>query len=540
MLNSIDGASLRRFIINGANELNKNSEHVNAMNVFPVPDGDTGTNMTMTAISAAKAAQSTESDDICDVAKAAANGALRGARGNSGVILSQIFRGFSKAVAGKKSIDGSELTLALASAKEEAYKAVMKPKEGTLLTIIRALSEAALKSGEEEEDIAQILHKSLEYAEDMLMKTPDMLPELKAAGVVDSGGQGLVYIIKGGYENIGKESEILTAGTSFEAKSAAASAKADIKYGYCTEFIVTGEGADGRLGDELRPYLDTMGDSIVFVRDTGLIKVHVHTNHPGEVIERALKIGSLESVKIENMRLQHTSLIEKEVEEIKAEETDYGFVVIANGNGSEEMFKEYGADVVLFGGQTMNSSTEDILNAIDKVNAKTVFVLPNNKNIILAANQASEMTKGKKVVVIPSKSIPQGAAAMLAYMPELSASENTDAMKEAMEAVVTGEVTSAVRDTTVNDIDIKKGEYIAICDDSIVASREDITECAKALIDKMLEDRDDLFTLTVYYGEDASEEKAAELAEYAEDEYDVDTELRNGGQAVYAYIFGAE
>jgi hypothetical protein len=549
---TIDGNGFRRFIINGANRLLENKSSVDAMNVFPVPDGDTGTNMSMTIASAAKAVSATTSDNISEVAKAAANGALRGARGNSGVILSQILRGFYRGVNGKVSINATELGAAFSSAADEAYKAVMKPKEGTMLTVIRAMGDRAVELSYDNEDIEAVLKGMIEYAELVLAKTPDMLPQLKQAGVVDSGGQGLVHIVSGGYENIGIDNEVGT-GDASESKTEAVSAVAggvgaaavqgEIKFGYCTEFFITGKDITDESVEELRVFLNEWGDSIVLVRDEELVKVHVHSNHPGKMLEKALIIGQLESIKVENMRLQHTSLVVES--EAKAAEQDeraeFGIVVVSSGDGIDATFKELGASCIIKGGQTMNPSTEDVLGAIDSVNADNIFILPNNKNIIMVAEQAKELAENSKVYVVPTRSIPQGVAAMVGFLPDMSAEENEEAMNEAIATVKTGEVTVAVRDTVVNDIEIKEGNFIALLDDDIVLAKNDRYSCAKELLDRLIEADEDACSVTIYYGEDVNAEEAEELLEYAQQGYEeLDVELIEGGQSVYSYIIGVE
>lgn len=544
---TIDGQGLKRFIINGARMLLENRSKVDAMNVFPVPDGDTGTNMSMTIESAAKAVEKLDTNNVSEVAKAVSNGALRGARGNSGVILSQILRGFYKAAEGREELDCDELALAFTRASEEAYRAVMKPKEGTMLTVIRAMGEKAVEASNNTEDIEEMLKSILEYAQEVLNKTPDMLPQLKQAGVVDSGGQGLVYIIRGGYENMGVDSNLdnvaITKPTATAAAglSGAAAVQGEIKFGYCTEFFVTGDKITDEKVEQLRGTLEANGDSIVLVRDDELVKVHVHTNHPGMMLEKALELGSLESIKVENMRLQHTSLVENAAKEKPQERKQQAFIAVANGEGIAEQFRELGVDYIISGGQTMNPSTEDMLEAVEKVNADNVYILPNNKNIVMVANQAKEMCDKSNIIVIPTISIPQGMAAMLGFMPDNTAEENAEAMTEAYSEVATGEVTVAVRDTVVNDIEIKNGEYLGLLNDDIVLTKADNQSCTKALIDKLLQGNDEVYSLTVIYGKDVTEEEAEEIMAYVEEEYeDVDAELIKGGQDVYSYILGAE
>lgn len=541
----IDGYMLRRFIINGANMLIENKDKVDALNVFPVPDGDTGTNMSMTALSAAEQAQATNSPNISEVARAAAMGALKGARGNSGVILSQIYRGLARGLDGKSTADSHDISYALSCAMETAYKAVMRPKEGTILTIIRALSDKAQEAALATDSIDEVLKASLEYAQSILAKTPDMLPQLKQAGVVDSGGSGLLYIIQGGLESLGIDNKLIGISSAKDdaqtAPSASALSDADIKYGYCTEFFINVKKAPDTVESDLKKYLSKIGDSLVVVSDEDIIKIHVHTNNPGLVLERALKIGSLDKIKIENMRIQHTNLIDFAKQQPKQPAKDFGFAAVASGDGIADMFRELGCDTVIKGGQTMNPSTDDILSAIESINAKTVFLLPNNKNIILAAKQAEQLCEGKKIIVVETVSMPQGISAMVAFMPTMTAEENLAAMTEAAEAVITGQITTAVRDTTVDGVNIKKDDMLLMTDDSITATAKDAESGAEKLIDSILASNEDAALVTLYYGSDTTEDKAAEIISKAEKKHgDIDFELRNGGQYVYPYIISVE
>lgn len=541
---TIDGAALKRFIINGANKLAANREKVDLMNVFPVPDGDTGTNMSMTITAAARAVENLDTDNISEVAKAVSDGALRGARGNSGVILSQILRGWYKAMNGKTEINADEFAKAFEMATATAYKAVMKPKEGTMLTVIRAMSEKAVESSYENKDIAVMLKEIIEYSNEVLAKTPDMLPQLKEAGVVDSGGQGLIFIVEGGYENLGIESDVedntgVQSSTPVPATTGAASVNGEIKFGYCTEFFVNGENLNDDIEKSFGEFLAENGDSIVLVRNDDLIKVHVHSNHPGKIFEKALEIGSLENMKIENMRLQHTSLLEKT--EKPKELKEYGFVAVSVGDGLKKAFEDLGVDYIIQGGQTMNPSIEDITNAIEKVNAKNVFVLPNNKNIILAAEKSAEIIEDKNVKVVGTTSVIQGLSAMLGFMEDTSVEENYESMVDAISEVNTGLVTVAVRDTTVNGIEIKNGNFIGIENDEIVVTDEDIQTTAKSLVDKMIAENDEACVITVYYGSEVTETMAEEFSDYLSEKYDdMDIEVTNGGQPVYGYIVGIE
>ncbi len=537
----IDGYMLRRFVINGANKLAKNMEYVNSLNVFPVPDGDTGTNMSMTAMAAAAEAEKLNSPNFSEVAQAVAKGALKGARGNSGVILSQIYRGIFKAAEGKAVITVPELADCFMGAMETAYKAVMKPKEGTILTIIKALAEKSAEVVFDNDDatIELIFSEMIAYANEMLDKTTDMLPQLKQAGVVDAGGRGLLYIIEGGFENIGVDSALESSdGAVKTQQTAAASADVDIKFGYCTEFFVNPENGRTENKTELVEFLEEIGDSIVAVETEDLIKVHVHTNHPGKVLERALKIGPLENIKIENMRLQHTNLISFS-EELKPEK--YGFAAVAMGDGIADIFKEFGVNKIIKGGNTMNPSTEEILNAVERVNAETVFVLPNNKNIIMAAEQAAQICEKKKVIVIKTTSIPKGIGAMVGFINENSPEENTEAMTENMDAVIGGQITFAVKDTTIDDKVINEGDYLCLVEDKLTEVTKDLDEALEKLVDDMVSRNEDTSLVCLYYGADITEETANNDLEKLQEKYpDIEFECRNGGQPLYYYIVSAE
>ncbi|MBQ8942351.1 MAG: DAK2 domain-containing protein [Firmicutes bacterium] len=532
---------LRRFVINGANKLAKNREYVNSLNVFPVPDGDTGTNMSMTAMAAAAEAEKLNSPNFSEVAQAVAKGALKGARGNSGVILSQIYRGIFKAAEGKAVITVPELADCFMGAMETAYKAVMKPKEGTILTIIKALAEKSAEVVFDNDDatIELIFSEMIAYANEMLDKTTDMLPQLKQAGVVDAGGRGLLYIIEGGFENIGVDSKLESADkTAKTQQTAAASSDEDIKFGYCTEFFVNPENGRTENKTELVEFLEEIGDSIVAVETEDLIKVHVHTNHPGKVLERALKIGPLENIKIENMRLQHTNLISFS-EELKPEK--YGFAAVAMGDGIADIFKEFGVNKIIKGGNTMNPSTEEILNAVERVNAETVFVLPNNKNIIMAAEQAAQICEKKKVIVIKTTSIPKGIGAMVGFINENSPEENTEAMTENMDAVIGGQITFAVKDTTIDGKVINEGDYLCLVEDKLTEVTKDLDEALEKLVDDMISRNEDTSLVCLYYGGDVTEEAANNELEKLQEKYpDIEFECRNGGQPLYYYIVSAE
>ena len=537
----IDGYMLRRFVINGANKLAKNKDYVNSLNVFPVPDGDTGTNMSMTANAAADAAQKTNSPNFSEVAQAVAKGALKGARGNSGVILSQIYRGVFKAAEGKAVITVPELADCFMGAMETAYKAVMKPKEGTILTITKALAEKAAETVFDNDDatLELIFTEAIAYANEMLEKTTDMLPQLKQAGVVDAGGRGLLYIVEGGFENKGVDAVPESGDSTVKVQQTAAqAAPADIKFGYCTEFFINQENGRADNKNELVEFLESIGDSIVAVDTEELLKVHVHTNHPGKVLERALKIGQLENIKIENMRLQHTNLISF-AEQLKPEK--YGFAAVAMGDGMSDIFKELGVNKIIKGGNTMNPSTEEILNAVERVNAETVFVLPNNKNIIMAAEQAAQICESKRVIVIKTTSLPKGIGAMVGFINENSPEENEAAMKENMDAVTGGQITFAVKDTVIDDKVINEGDFLCLVDDKLTDVSKDLDTALECLVDDMIQRNEDAGYVCLYYGEDVKEEDAAANLEKFTQKYpDVEFDCRNGGQPLYYYIVSAE
>lgn len=568
MGNQIDAKELKNAFLAGANNLNAKKEYINELNVFPVPDGDTGTNMTMTIMSAAREVAAISEPTIDTVAKAMASGSLRGARGNSGVILSQLIRGFTKEIresSDKTSIDGLTLARAFNRAIETAYKAVMKPKEGTILTVAKGMSDRITELSVAEEDIIPLLEKVIAYGDEVLARTPDMLPVLKEAGVVDSGGQGLMTVVKGALASLKGEDvdiDITDADMSpaaapvAERKSRGDISTADIKYGYCTEFMVNGdhEFTDDEV-DELRDWLSGVGDSIVCFSDENIIKVHVHTNHPGNAFERGLSMGYLSKMKVDNMRLEHNEVLIKDASKIAAEaehktqETtepedlgpvkDFGFISVSAGDGLTEIFKGVGVDYVIEGGQTMNPSTEDILNACDKVNAKTIFVLPNNKNIILAANQAKDIIEDKTIIVVPTKTIPQGISAMISFSPEMSADENFEAMKDASECVNSAEVTYAVRNTTIDGHAIQENDIMVIGDDGLLSVKKDIAEAVEDAVSKMVNSESEI--VTVYYGQDVTPDDAERLAEDIRKKYpSVETELEYGGQPIYYYFLSVE
>ena len=536
----------------GAKNLEAKKEWINDLNVFPVPDGDTGTNMTLTIMSAAKEVSSMEDLDMVSLCKAISSGSLRGARGNSGVILSQLFRGFTKSIREKDALNVSILADAFEKAVETAYKAVMKPKEGTILTVARGASERARELAEEGcEDLNYFFDEVIKYADEILERTPEMLPVLKQAGVVDSGGQGLMQVLKGAYDAfLGKEFDLSIPEVTHVKPvqtGMGAQAEADIKFGYCTEFIIMlTRNFNIKQEIDFKEYLESIGDSIVVVADDDVVKVHVHTNDPGLAIQKALKYGALSNMKIDNMRLEHQEKLFKQQEDMKAEDAgekmphkEIGFIAVSAGEGINEIFRGLGVDYIIEGGQTMNPSTEDMLNAIDKVNADTVFILPNNKNIILAANQAKAMTEDKEILVIPTKTIPQGITAIINYVPDLAAGDNAETMNGEIGSVKTGQVTYAVRDTVIEDKEIRQGDYMGIGDSGILSVDVDVDQAAFAMIQEMMDDSLEL--ISIYYGAEVSEEAAKRLRERVAKAYpSCDVELQYGGQPIYYYIVSAE
>ena len=552
---TIDGYMLRKAFIAGANELEKNKDYVDSLNVFPVPDGDTGINMSLTTIAAAKEVAKLNTPNIYDIAKAASNGSLRGARGNSGVILSQLFRGFAKGLEGKEVATAAEIADAFLLGAQTAYKAVMKPKEGTILTVAKAFAEYCIESAYDTDDIELMLREGIAHALRVLDKTVDMLPELKQANVVDAGGRGLLYIIEGAFASRNIEGEI-TLNDPSASKTiqngltpATTQSNVDIKFIYCTEFFINIDKVTDEMEDSLKKYLNTMGDSIVVVADEDIIKVHVHTNHPGSVLERALTMGTLDNMKIENMKFQHNNLInfaQTTATEVKAappappmEHKENSFVTVAAGEGISSMFKELGTDVIIEGGQSMNPSTEDILDAINKVDADNIFVLPNNKNIILAAEQAAVLSD-KNVYVIPTKSIPQGVSAIVSFVPGFSVENNMASMTEAIENVKTGMVTFAVRASSYDDMEINDGDILGMLESKISIVATGVPEATKLMIDKLFEDGGG-DVLSIYYGENVTEEEANEIAAYAEENYPTcESAVMHGGQPLYYYILSLE
>nr|WP_255667652.1 DAK2 domain-containing protein [Roseburia amylophila] len=541
----------------GAKNLEAKKEWINELNVFPVPDGDTGTNMSMTIMSAAKAVSELENPTMKELAKAISSGSLRGARGNSGVILSQLFRGFTKVIAEYDELDVVILTEAMQKAVETAYKAVMKPKEGTILTVAKGAANKALELCDDTDDIVFFVDEVIKEADHVLSKTPDMLPVLKQAGVVDSGGQGLVQVLKGGYDSlIGKEIDYSIEGSAASAgvMKITAETEADIKFGYCTEFIIVlNQPLTEKQEHEYKNFLESIGDSIVVVADDEIVKTHVHTNDPGLAIQEALKHGSLSKIKIDNMREEHQEKLIKDAEKLakeqKEEETkeekteeprkEMGFISVSIGAGVNEIFNGLGVDYIIEGGQTMNPSTEDMLNAIDHVNADNIFILPNNKNIVLAANQAASLVEDKKIIVIPTKTIPQGITALINFIPDQSAEENAERMTEELENVKTGQVTYAVRDTVIDDKEIKQGDYMGIGDKSILAVGKDIKSTTEDMVAEMVDEESAI--ICIYYGEEVTEEDANALGAALEEKYpEVEVEIHFGGQPIYYYVISVE
>lgn len=552
--NTIDAALLARMFLAGARNLESKKEWINELNVFPVPDGDTGTNMTLTIMSAANEVGSIQDMDMESLCKAISSGSLRGARGNSGVILSQLLRGLTRGVREHRKLDAPVIASAMEKAVETAYKAVMKPKEGTILTVAREAAEKATEICEDTEDLEDFFNEILVHAEKTLEKTPEMLPVLKEAGVVDSGGQGLVEVMRGALDGfLGKEidySQFTSGSGGRTVKRISEETEKEIKFGYCTEFIVL---LDRPLTEdeeyEFKDFLNSIGDSIVLVADDEIVKVHVHTNHPGQAFEKGLTYGALSRMKVDNMREEHQEKLIKDAEKLAAQQAaedaerkpkkDYGFIAVSSGQGLSEIFTELGVDYLIEGGQTMNPSTDDMLQAIKKVHAKTIFILPNNKNIILAANQARDLTKDKQIIVIPSKTIPQGISSMIGFMPEQSPEENTESMQDAMSVVKTGQITYAVRDTRVDNKEIHEGDYMGVGDKGILAVGKDRIQVALDTLEEMADDSCEV--ISVYYGTDTTEEEVASLEEKITEKYpEYEIEVNNGGQPIYYYILSVE
>ena len=559
--NSMDAKMVAKMFLAGAKNLESKKEWINELNVFPVPDGDTGTNMTLTIMSAAKEVSVLHdmgTIDMPSLCKAISSGSLRGARGNSGVILSQLFRGFTKGIKAHQEITVPVLADAFENAVETAYKAVMKPKEGTILTVARGGADKARELADAGvEDLADFLDQIIRHADEVLNQTPEMLPVLKQAGVVDSGGQGLMQVLKGAYDAyLGKELDLTISGAQSSpmqrfSPNLEAQANADIKFGYCTEFIIMlNKVFNIKMEMDFKEYLESIGDSIVVVADDDVVKVHVHTNDPGLAIQKALKYGALSNMKIDNMRLEHQEKLFKmsgktdtatEVPQISAEEPkkETGFIAVSVGDGINEILTGLGVDYIIEGGQTMNPSTEDMLQAIEKVNADNIFILPNNKNIILAANQAQTLVEDKNIVVIPTKTVPQGITAVINYVPDLPIEENTETMTEEIKNVHTGQVTYAVRDTTIDDKEIKQGDYMGIGDDGILSVGSDMKDVTLKMIDEMMSD--DMELISIYYGADVTKEDAEGIRNEVGKKYgSCDIELQYGGQPIYYYIVSVE
>ena len=564
-ISTIDAGKLKNAFLAGAKGLEAKKDWINELNVFPVPDGDTGTNMTLTIMAAAREVAELENPTMDQLAKAISSGSLRGARGNSGVILSQLLRGFTKEIKSVTEIDTTTLANAMVRGTETAYKAVMKPKEGTILTVAKGMSDKALEMASQTDDIEEFAREVIAYGDYVLEQTPEMLPVLKQAGVVDSGGQGLMQVVKGAFDGLtGRMTDVSLGGAPAQKGPEAPKSRtaaltdidtADIKFGYCTEFIIN---LDKEYLDQdeiqLKSYLESIGDSLVVVSDDEIVKVHVHTDHPGLAFEKALTYGSLSRMKVDNMREEHQERIIKDSERLAREQAarkdedagqpskerrTYGFIAVSSGDGLSEIFKGIGADYLIEGGQTMNPSTEDMLNAINKVNADNIFILPNNKNIIMAAQQARDLTEDKNIIVIPSKTVPQGITALVNFMPDLSAEENLAAMTEEMDNVKTAQITYAVRTTNIDGMEIEEGDIMAIGDHGMLAAGKSVDRVALDALKCMLDD--DCELVTVYYGSDVGENAAKALVSQAEQMYpDKEIELQYGGQPIYYYMISAE
>lgn len=562
-MHTIDAKAFQKLFLAGANRINEQKEYINELNVFPVPDGDTGTNMSLTILSAAKEVEKISNPTIASLCKAISGGSLRGARGNSGVILSQLFRGFTKSVSKADGLSKKEIAAGFNRAVETAYKAVMKPKEGTILTVARGMAERAAELAETDLELIPYCEEIVSFGYEVLSKTPEMLPVLKEAGVVDSGGQGLMEVLQGVLDALtGKVTEIvIPEGPAVSvpvtpAKSGDYVPPADIKFGYCTEFIIMlNKPLSSEEEKELKEYFLGMGDSLVLVADEDICKVHVHTNHPGQAFEKALTYGPLSNMKVDNMRLEHEEKLIKDAEKVAARQREeealaeeeakkeppkkIGFIAVSIGDGLSEIFKDLGVDYLIEGGQTMNPSTEDMLEAIDHVNAENIFILPNNKNIVLAAEQAAKLTAEKNIIVLPTKTIPQGIAAMVGYMPEVDVEENKDGMTECYQNIMSGQVTYAVRDTTINGKTIRNGDIMGIDDEGIRAVGTDVAQTTLDLLSQMVDADSELISL--YYGENVTGEQAEELAAKVEEMFpDVEIETNFGGQPIYYYMVSVE
>lgn len=572
-ISTIDAGMLKNAFLAGAKGLEAKKDWINELNVFPVPDGDTGTNMTLTIMAAAKEVAELENPTMDQLAKAISSGSLRGARGNSGVILSQLLRGFTKEIKAVEEIDTTILANAMVRGTETAYKAVMKPKEGTILTVAKAMADKGLEMASQTDDIEEFVKQVIEYGDYVLSQTPEMLPVLKQAGVVDSGGQGLMQVVKGAVDGLLGRTVDFSLDTVPDSgnrpaageKAARGAARtdidtADIKFGYCTEFIINLEKVyTDKDETELKSYLESIGDSLVVVSDDEIVKVHVHTNHPGLAFEKALAYGSLSRMKIDNMREEHQERVIQDSErlareqaareqedkdkatgeEAPSERREYGFIAVSSGEGLSDIFRGIGADCLIEGGQTMNPSTEDMLKAIERVNAENIFILPNNKNIIMAAQQARDLTEDKNIIVIPSRTVPQGITALVNFMPDLGPEENTRTMTEEMGNVRTAQITYAVRTTNIDGIDIEEGDIMALGDHGILAVGKSVDGVALEAMKEMQDDESEL--VTIYYGADVSEHEAKVLEEQAQEQYpDKEIELQYGGQPIYYYLISAE
>ena len=572
-ISTIDAGMLKNAFLAGAKGLEAKKDWINELNVFPVPDGDTGTNMTLTIMAAAREVAELENPTMDQLAKAISSGSLRGARGNSGVILSQLLRGFTKEIKAVEEIDTTILANAMVRGTETAYKAVMKPKEGTILTVAKAMADKGLEMASQTDDIEEFVKQVIEYGDYVLSQTPEMLPVLKQAGVADSGGQGLMQVVKGAVDGLLGRTVDFSLDTVPDSgnrpaageKAARGAARtdidtADIKFGYCTEFIINLEKVyTDKDETELKSYLESIGDSLVVVSDDEIVKVHVHTNHPGLAFEKALAYGSLSRMKIDNMREEHQERVIQDSErlareqaareqedkdkatgeEAPSERREYGFIAVSSGEGLSDIFRGIGADCLIEGGQTMNPSTEDMLKAIERVNAENIFILPNNKNIIMAAQQARDLTEDKNIIVIPSRTVPQGITALVNFMPDLGPEENTRTMTEEMGNVRTAQITYAVRTTNIDGIDIEEGDIMALGDHGILAVGKSVDGVALEAMKEMLDDESEL--VTIYYGADVSEHEAKVLEEQAQEQYpDKEIELQYGGQPIYYYLISAE
>lgn len=559
---TIDAKAFQKLFLAGANRINEQKEYINELNVFPVPDGDTGTNMSLTILSAAREVEKLSQPTISTLCKAISGGSLRGARGNSGVILSQLFRGFTKSVSKADSLGKEEIAAGFNRAVETAYKAVMKPKEGTILTVARGMAEKASELSETDLELIPYCEEIISYGYEVLARTPEMLPVLKEAGVVDSGGQGLMEVLQGVLDALtGKVTDVvIPEGRAVSEPSAPAKGgeyvpPADIKFGYCTEFIIMlNQPLSAEEEKELKEYFLSIGDSLVLVADDDICKVHVHTNHPGQAFEKALTYGPLSYMKVDNMRLEHEEKLIKDAEKVAARQREeealaaqqtkeppkkIGFIAVSIGDGLSEIFKDLGVDYLIEGGQTMNPSTEDMLEAIEQVNAENIFILPNNKNIILAAEQAAKLTGDKNIIVLPTKTIPQGISAMVGYMPEMDAEENKEGMTECYQNILSGQVTYAVRDTSINGKTIRNGDIMGIDDDGIQAVGTDVAQTTLDLLSHMVDGDSELISL--YYGDSVTQEQAAELAAKVEEMFpDVEIETNFGGQPIYYYMVSVE